>query len=124
MTRDRFRCIQGQFPVVLEDFTQLGLLCQQIRQHVMQHPDVLSGDRLREMKDSDPKLRIFEPQCTFKGFSPTGASLEVLAYTPNSREPRPMQIQSEVLLAANEAIAAFGGTIGLEARTCAAFMGR
>jgi len=124
MTRDRFRCIQGQFPVVLGDFTQLGLLCQQVRERVLQHPDVLCGDRLLDMKESDPKLRIFEPQCTFKGFSPTGASLEILAYTPNIQQPRFMQIESEVLLAANEAIAAFGGTIGLEARTSAAILGR
>jgi len=123
-TRDRFGCIQGRFPVVLADFTQLGLLCQHVTERVLQHPDVISGDRLRDMKKSDPKLRIFEPQCTFKGFGPAGALLEVLAYTPSIREPRFMQVESEVLLAANDAIATFGGTIGLEARTSAAVLGR
>jgi len=115
MTRRRFRVIRGTFPVVLGDFSKLGALCEKIRDRVAQHPDVISGQRFAEMKRQDPKIRIFEPQCTFEGYEARGAAVEVLAYTANIRDPRFMQVRSEVLLAANEQIAQAGGAIGLAA---------
>lgn len=106
-----FRVIEERVPVIISRVNELSALLEEAGRTLAEHPDVLSSEEVKALKDRmEGKAAVYPPIICFEGMGERGFSLYVRAYVRGDITTDAfLRKKSDILIKINAVITKHGG---------------